>query len=160
MEKLVLFEVGKLSDCKRIYGIDNHEYSNYDWQIGIRNQEKINDPTYNLLFSQFEESKKIDTLPLVERMSKINTKEYGDLMINLNFDGLHYFNSEGTFDATDQAATYYHRNLRWFANMNKIELTKDDRVLMLSGASHSAFLQDLIARSPKFCLMDVQDYLK
>ncbi len=156
---IVGFEVGRLSQTKRIYGIDDHEFRNYDYKIGERNQKTINDPTYAQIRQESVEWLKIDKLPLIERLLQINSQEFRDYIININMDALHYVNSKGTFDATDQALRLYHRNARWFANLNKIDLKQDDRVFILGGAAHTAFLHDMIERSPKFCLVDAGNYL-
>ena len=156
---LVAFEVGRLSDCKRIYGIDDHEFRNYDYKIGDRNQQHINDPTFAQIKKESKEWDKIDSLPLMERLIQTNTEAYRNFIININMDNLHYVNSDGTFDATDQALRLYHRNARWFANINKIELDTNDRVFILGGAAHTAFLHDMFERSPKFCLVNVEEIL-
>jgi len=157
---LVAFEVGKLSGCKRIYGVDDLEYAEYDWRIGSRNQEKIKDATFDKIMQESDNwDRKEEKLSLIERLKMSNTQAYMDFMININMDDLHYVNSEGTFDATDQAARLYHRNLRWFANINKLDLTNDDRIFIMGGSAHTAFLNDMFKRSPKFCLVDVQEYL-
>jgi hypothetical protein len=157
---IVGFEVGRLSQTERIYGIDDHEFRNYDYKIGERNQKTINDPTYAQIRQESIEWDKIDKLPLIERLLQINSQEFRDYIININMDALHYVNSKGTFGATDQALRLYHRNARWFANMNKIDLKSDDRVFILGGAAHTAFLHDMLERSPKFCLIDAAYYLK
>ena len=156
---LVAFEVGKLSDCERIYGIDDHEFRNYDYRIGDRNQQNINDPTFAQIKKESKEWDRIESLPVIERLSQTNTEAYRNFMININMDDLHYVNSDGTFDATDQALRLYHRNARWFANVNKIELDTNDRVFILGGAAHTAFLHDMFERSPKFCLVNVEEVL-
>jgi len=157
---IVGFEVGRLSNTKRIYGIDDYEFRDYDYRIGERNQEYIKDPTFSQIEMESSEWDKIKTLPLIDRLLKINSKEYRDYIINRNMDALHYVNSDGTFDATDQALRLYHRNVRWFANLNKIKLKKDDRVFIIGGSAHTSFIYDMIDRSPKFCIVEASNYLR
>ena len=47
-----------------------------------------------------------------------------------------------------------------FANLNNIPITKDDRIFILMGASHTAFFTDFLRRSPKFKQVNTLDYLK
>ena len=51
-------------------------------------------------------------------------------------------------------------NKNYNININKIQLTKNDRVFIIMGASHTAFINDFMKRSPKYELMDVSIYLK
>ncbi len=49
--------------------------------------------------------------------------------------------------------------MRIYSNLNRIKLTKDDRVLILMGAAHTAMLREFIKRSPKFEMVNTVDYL-
>ena len=96
----------------------------------------------------------------LERLKAFNTKEFYDILINLNADILAYTATKDGFEGADEAAKFYRRNLRIYSNLNQIPLTKDDRVFILMGATHAAFLNEFLLRSPKYELVNVLDYLK
>ncbi|UVD81263.1 DUF5694 domain-containing protein [Myroides albus] len=60
----------------------------------------------------------------------------------------------------DETAKFYHRNLVMYSNLNQIPLTKDDRVFILMGGTHTAFFNMWLERSPKYQLMNTLDYIE
>lgn len=89
-----------------------------------------------------------------------NQPESLDFAIGLNADMLTTVSFKGYPIGAEQAARYYHRNLAMFTNMNNIPVTKEDRIFVLMGASHTAFFKDFLRRSPKFKEVNTLDYLK
>ncbi len=73
---------------------------------------------------------------------------------------LAFAGTENSFEGADEAAKYYQRNLRIYSNLNRIQMTTDDRVFILSGGSYTAFLGEFMGRSPKYETVNVMDYLK
>lgn len=61
-------------------------------------------------------------------------------LININADLLTYISSKGNAEGADEAAKFYHRNLVMFSNLNQIPVDKNDRIFILMGAGHTAFL--------------------
>ncbi|KQB98822.1 DUF5694 domain-containing protein [Pedobacter sp. Hv1] len=55
---------------------------------------------------------------------------------------------------------YFNRNLRIYSNIQRVVDRKDERILVIYGATHMYFLQTLFAASPEFKLEDVDKYLK
>jgi len=47
-----------------------------------------------------------------------------------------------------------------FANLNYVPITKDDRIFILMGATHTAYFKDFLRRSPKFKEVNALQYLK
>ena len=153
------FEIGRLSNTKKILGFDHQLGYNYDLSEVAKNE---NCSDYFVIEKQLE--KEVEKHPLKstlkETLLDINTQNYYDLLINFNADMLLYANSKNGFEGADEAAKFYQRNLRMFANINKIKTTKSDRILIISGATHAAFLNDFMSRSPKYQLEQLSDYLK
>jgi len=83
-----------------------------------------------------------------------------DFMININADILTHAASAGKAAGADEAAKYYHRNLVMYSNLNRLPLTRDDRVFILMGASHTAFFNEFMNRSPKYEPVDAAAYLQ
>lgn len=158
---LIAYQVGKISGVKKIYCIDEQEISNYNYDITnqLKNQvDSINPKKYNQEI--INELNKVEKLSTLEKLKKINTKEYLDQNININADNLTYVSTKGNFEGADEASIFYHRNLRIFSNLNQIPVTKDDRIFIIMGSAHTAFLNEFMKRSPKYELVDVKKYLK
>jgi hypothetical protein len=89
-----------------------------------------------------------------------NQPLYHDILINVNADMLTHISTEGNHEGAEEAAKFYHRNLVMYSNMNQVKLNSDDRIFILMGATHTAFFNMWLKRSPKYQLADILDYLK
>jgi hypothetical protein len=163
--ELLAYELGRICEAKRIYGIDHK--MNYNYRIWRDLQMNTVDST---MVKDFYGNKKKyfpvlaelnnENLSLLDRLKLKNRDSYLDYLITTNADILSYAASEGNFEGADEAAKYYQRNLRMFTNMNRIKLSNEDRVFIIMGASHTAFFRDFIGRSPKYKMVNTFDYLK
>ncbi|WP_374461337.1 DUF5694 domain-containing protein [Chryseobacterium taeanense] len=52
-------------------------------------------------------------------------------------------------EGADEAAKMYRRNLVMFSNLNKIQINKNDRIVLLMGGTHTAFFMDFFKKEPK-----------
>ncbi len=159
--KLLGFEIGRLTGTKRIYGIDHRIGYNYN-QHALA--EKLNAEKYFDFMKEMERLEStvdldVKNVGLKKALSLMNTQEAYDWLININADVLAYVNTENGFEGVDEAAKFYKRNLRMYANMNKIKMDKNDRVLIISGGTHAAFLQGFLSRSYVYELEDISTYL-
>lgn len=169
---MIGFDVGRLSDVKKIYGIDNHMGYNYSVGDFIENspehKNSIDSKTYlqltNEPFKDYPEiarrEEKYDKLSLLEKLKLINEPIYLDYSINTNADKLLYVGIEDGFEGADNAAIFYHRNMKIYSNLNRIPMTKKDRVFIIMGTAHTAFLREFMRRSPKFEMVNTLEYLK
>jgi hypothetical protein len=64
------------------------------------------------------------------------------------------------YEQADRVANWYKRNLRMFANLNRIADSPDERILLIVGAGHLTILRDFVSDAPQFCLAEARDYLK
>lgn len=160
--ELLAFELGRLAQTQRIFGIDHK--MGYNYGIGYElAATKVNDTTYeNYMNLATAEEKKInfDQLPVFEQLKMTNHPQYLDFLINVNADMLAYVSTEQKFEGADEAAKFYQRNLRMYSNLNQIDLKPTDRVFILMGAAHTAFFNDFMKRSPKYELVNPFMYLK
>ncbi len=101
-----------------------------------------------------------DELSLLEKLKLNNSSKYLDFLITANADMLAFAGTETGYEGADEAARYYQRNLRIYSNLNRIPTTKDDRIFILSGGSHTAFLREFMKRSPKYEVLNTLEYLK
>lgn len=161
--ELLAFELGRLCGTERIYGID-HRMS-YNYLIAREVDNAIDSATvYDYYSNPFRNTPDLnvdeDTLNLLDHLRMINDDRYLDFMMAINADILTHVGTEDGFEGADEAVRFYHRNLRIYSNLNRINLSEDDRVFILMGAAHTAFLRDFIRRSPKYRAVDPFIYLK
>lgn len=158
---LIAYEIGKIAGVKKIYGIDEQETAAYNYNIGNELKNQVDSLTSkNYLKSVIAKFKELEKKSTLEKLKFYNTREGLDIFFNANADILTYNSTQGNFEGADEASKFYRRNLRIFSNINQIPLTKNDRVFIIMGASHTAFINDFMKRSPKYELMDVSKYLK
>jgi len=55
---------------------------------------------------------------------------------------------------------YFNRNVRIYSNVQRMVTSKNDRILVIYGATHMYMLKQLFAASPEFELKDIMTYLK
>ena len=137
----------------------------YNYTINNHLTNTLDSTTYNKFQSNpfgsipdlniFEEG-----LSLLEKLKRMNHPKFLDFLITANADILTYVGTENGFEGADEAAKYYQRNLRIYANLNRIPMKQEDRVFILSGGSHTAFLNEFLGRSLKYELVNTFDYLK
>lgn len=168
---MIGFEVGRWSNVKKIHGIDNQMGYNYSVGDYIENtpelQNSIDPKTYlqltNEPFKEYPEMvtrvSDYDKLSLLEKLKLINEPIYLDHSINTNADKLLYVGIEDGFEGADNAAIFYHRNMKIYSNLNRIPMTKNDRIFIIMGTAHTAFLREFIKRSPKFEMVNTLEYL-
>ncbi len=161
--ELFAYEVGRLSGTKRIYGIDHK--MNYNYRIGQEIENTVDSTWYNRYYENIMEFYpevyfKQDSLSLAENLKLHNEDGYLDFLIALNADMLTHAGTENGFEGADEAAKFYQRNLRMYSNLNRIDLNENDRVLILMGATHTAYFRDFMRRSPKYEMVNTFEYLK
>lgn len=159
--ELLAYEVGRLSSTQRIYAIDYQV--EYNYSLGYQLSDAIDKQTYMdymKMLSELEKQFPEDEMTLLEKLKFTNTPIYLDMLMNINADMLTHISTEGKSQGADEAAKFYHRNLVMYSNLNQIELTSDDRVFILMGATHTAFFNMWLNRSPKYELVDIFEFLK
>lgn len=161
--QLLAFELGRLANTQRIYGIDHKMSYNYMIAKDIKNSiDSVFIDSFYMDPMQFYPEVNVDedTLTLLEKLKLTNRDKYLDFLLTINADILTHVGTKDSFEGADEAAKLYQRNLRMYSNLNRISLDKDDRVFILMGATHTAFLRDFIRRSPKYEMVNTFDYLK
>lgn len=161
--ELLAYELGRISKTKRIYGIDHK--MGYNYNVGNEIENLIDSAWHDKYYKNpLKFYPQVDVnennLDLLDKLKLNNHDRYLDFLITVNADMLTHVGSEKGFEGADAAAKYYQRNLRMYSNLNRINLTKNDRVFILMGASHTAFFRDFISRSPKYEMVNTIEYLK
>ncbi|GAA0786818.1 MULTISPECIES: DUF5694 domain-containing protein [Pseudomonadati] len=168
---MIGFDVARLNNLSKVYGIDNHMGYNYSLGDFIEQsadlENAIDRDTYLMLTNEpFKYSKTLkalndryDQLSLLEKLQVTNYPSMLDYMLNANADKLFYVGIDDGFEGAEQAAQFYLRNMKIYSNLNRIKMTPNDRVLILMGSAHTAMLREFIRRSPKFEMVNTNEYL-
>jgi hypothetical protein len=159
--ELLAFEVGRLSNTKKIYGIDHQ--MGYNYGIGFTIDNTIDKHWHDKYYNNYMQSSKNEEknkFNLLDKLRKGNSAEELNNLIVLNADMLTHAGTDGNFEGADEAAKLYQRNLRMYSEMNRIDIQPSDRVFILMGGTHTAFFRDFINRSPKYKLVNTFSYLR
>lgn len=63
------------------------------------------------------------------------------------------------YPGVDWVTNWYNRNLRIFANLQRITESPDERILLIIGGGHLAILRHCVLASPEYELVEVREYL-
>lgn len=152
----IALEVGRLAGVKKIYGIDNQMGFDYPSLMELANKN-VSDSLFvkNIMDSYVT----VNKLPIAAQFKEINTKKYKMETFNL-YNFLATMHTEGKHEGSDIIADFYKRNLRMYSNLLDIPLKKDDRVLIVLGATHTAYLDIFIENNPTLHLENTADYTR
>ena len=64
------------------------------------------------------------------------------------------------YAGADMVASWYKRNLRIVNNLERLQLSRTDRVFILFGQGHVRLLRDFINATPGYCVVDTEAYLQ
>jgi hypothetical protein len=66
---------------------------------------------------------------------------------------------EGAYPGVDWVTAWYNRNLRIFANLQRITESPEERLLLIIGGGHLAILRHCALASPEYDLVEVHEFL-
>ncbi|MEJ5053906.1 DUF5694 domain-containing protein [Sphingobacterium sp. MYb382] len=158
---LIAYEIGKIAGVKHIYAIDEQETAAYNYNIG----NELENPVDSVIAKKYtagvlKDFTQLQQLSTVDKLKFYNLSETFTKLINVNADILTYNSTKGNFEGADEASKFYRRNLRIYSNLNQIPVKADDRIFIIMGGTHTAFLNEFLKRSPKYELVNTADYLK
>lgn len=148
-------ETGRLSGVSYIYGIDNQLGFDYPSLIEIANDNKADSLFVENMMDSY---KHVNDLPILEQFYVINTKSYKMETFNF-YNFLATKHTKSNFEGADVISEFYKRNLRMYSNFCDIPLTKNDRVLIILGATHTAYFDVFLDSDPRFRKENVLKYL-
>jgi hypothetical protein len=64
------------------------------------------------------------------------------------------------YPGVDWVTAWYNRNLRIFANLQRITEAPDERILLIIGGGHLPILRHCVLASPEYHLVEVKEYLR
>lgn len=147
-------EVARLSNTKKIYGIDNPIGFDYPKLVELADKNPSDSQYVQTIMTKYE---KLNQQPILEQFKEVNTLAYKKETFDL-YNFLATMHSPNNFEGSDIIAEFYKRNLRMYANFSDIPFTKDDRVLILMGATHTAYFDVFLGNSPKYELANAENY--
>lgn len=148
-------ETGRLSGVKYIYGIDDQLGFDYPSLIEIANKNKVDSLFVENMMDSY---KQVNDLPILEQFYEINTKSYKMETFNF-YNFLATKHTKSNFEGADIISEFYKRNLRMYSNFCDIPFTNEDRVLIILGATHTAYFDVFLENDPRFKKEDVLKYL-
>ncbi|ADY29539.1 hypothetical protein Celly_1715 [Cellulophaga lytica DSM 7489] len=147
-------EVARLSGTNRIYGIDSQTGFDYPSLVEIANK-KVADSLY--ISQVMNNYKRVNALKFKEQFKEINTRNYKMETFNL-YNFLATQHTKGNQEGVNEITKFYQRNLKMYSNFNDIEMTKNDRVFILLGATHTAYFDIFLENNPKIQLENPNKY--
>lgn len=95
---------------------------------------------------------------LQETLLRLNDEENLLRSHGLYLTGWFEIGTGKQYPGVDYVTAWYNRNLRIFANIQRIK-SADDRILVLIGAGHAPILRHCFQASPEYELVELRDYL-
>jgi hypothetical protein len=159
---LLAFQIARESDAT-LHAIDYK--MGYDYGRIGQMADSLNTPAVTKYYAQLmpllRKAAQLEKTATTKQLYRFtNSPEYISFLKHANADLLTYVNTDGNFEGADVAADFYKRNLRMFANINRLDITPEDRVLILQGATHIAFFHEFMNYSPVYDVVEVQAYLR
>ena len=92
----------------------------------------------------------------------MNSEEYVKKGLGVYLIGVFKYETEDykQFGPDYVTSWWFNRNLRIFRNIQRIDATAEDRILVIYGAGHMNLLNVFFEASPEYNLIPVNSYLK
>lgn len=168
-EEQIGFRIAKHFGLKKLYCVD--EWGNFNDRIDsiINGKDSVEAKKFETYFENNPDvSKRFNTVPIFKtegilaalRQSndEINIKKsMGNYLIGL----FKYESQEHDFTGVDfETGRWFSRNLKIFRNIQRINTSASDRILVIYGAGHLNLLNFFFDCSPEYKLVRTNDFLK
>lgn len=151
----IAFEVGRLSGVENIYGIDSQLGFNYPKLIEMAKESELIS-TY--IDNYTRKMEKFNEAGILEKFRIMNTGEFKSETVDF-YNILAGMNTPGNYEGAEIISKFYKRNLMIYTNLYNVPATKTDRILIISGGTHTAYLDLFLRDHPKFKLVDPKEYV-
>ncbi|HRH43908.1 MAG TPA: DUF5694 domain-containing protein [Pyrinomonadaceae bacterium] len=156
------FRLAKQFGHERIFMADHQLGMDFDSLMAAANETK------NTQFLQFFQKVIGEAQAMQNRQAQMTVR---DTLVELNqpllqeqtkefYLQMARVRSKDKFVGADVLAAWYQRNFRIFTNLSQIIDSPKDRVLVIFGQGHIAYLRDAVKSSPDMQLIEPNDYLK
>ncbi|WP_394776684.1 DUF5694 domain-containing protein [Flavobacterium sp.] len=162
--QLALRSAKKL-DHKQLYAID---YNNTDFPYdslvkgmtaaGQFDLIKRNEET--MKHYETDQNAKIAKYSLTELLMDINTKASNEDNISWYLETAIKGGKTDNFVGAYLVSEWYRRNLYMYALIQKLTESKDDKIMVLLGAGHTAMIREFVEHNPEFEIVELATVLK
>jgi hypothetical protein len=153
------FRLAAISALERLYPIDVRGEFPFD---AVMTYATTHDPDFvrfmrTALAGVTAEENRRQTLPIARNLALRN--EPADIAATYSFYvRIAAVGAGDTYVGADLVSKWYDRNIRIFANLQRIA-QPGDRIIVLFGSGHAAILRDLIQHDQRMRLVEARDYL-
>lgn len=153
----IAFEVGRLSGVEKIYGIDYKLGFNYPKLMQLA---KESDSEYNKEFlkQNSKDLQEFNDLSLLGKFRIMNTENWRSELLNF-YNFLSTIHTKDSLQGVEIIADFYKRNLGIYSNFSDIPKNSNDRILIILGGAHSAYLDLFLENNPEINLVDPKEYV-
>ncbi|WP_306351115.1 DUF5694 domain-containing protein [Flavobacterium sp. '19STA2R22 D10 B1'] len=150
---------------KKIYGIDYREtFFPYDsLKNGMKEANQLDLIKKNedeMKVYEREQNKLREKLTLTELLLECNTEKAMNSDLGWYVGTANRAGKIDNFVGAYLVSEWYRRNLYMYSLIQKLTEEKDDKVMVLLGASHIAVIRDIIKHDPRFEIVELKDVLK
>lgn len=153
----IAFEVGRLAEVEKIYGIDHKLEFDYMKLIQLA---KDSNSEYDREFIRQRtlDLEKFNQLSVLEKYHTLNSEKWRSDELNF-YNFLSTINTQDKLEGVEIIADFYKRNLAIYSNLSNIPFDKIDRILIILGGAHSAYLDLFLENNPDIRLVDPKKYV-
>jgi len=150
---------------KKLYAID---YNNTDFPYDSLVKGMTAANQFDLIkkneevMKQYEtdQNKKIAKYSLTELLLDVNTKASNEENIGWYLETAIKGGKTDDFVGAFLVSEWYRRNLYMYALIEKLTETKDDKIMVLLGAGHTAIIREFVKHNPEFEIVELATVLK
>ncbi|MEN2400906.1 DUF5694 domain-containing protein [Flavobacterium sp. MC2016-06] len=157
--------VAKKLGHQKLYGIDYH-HANFPYDSLTKGMKqanqldllKSNDETMAYYSNSFNE--KIKKYSLTELLIDSNSKESNNKNVEWYLGTANKAGKTDNFVGAYLVSEWYRRNLYMYALIQKLTESKDDKIMVLLGAGHTAMMREFIKYDPNFEIVELAAIVK
>jgi len=150
---------------KKLYGID-YRGADFPYDSLVKGMKeagqfdliKRNDETMKHYETDF--NTKITKYSLTELLLDINTKASNDDNLQWYLETAIKGGETDNFVGAFLVSEWYRRNLYMYALIQKLTESKDDKIMVLLGAGHTAMIREFVKHNPEFEIIELSTVLK
>jgi hypothetical protein len=155
----------KKLDHKKLFAIDyKHTFFPYDSLLnGMKEEKQVDLIAKNeQKMKEYEniQNKKIAKYSLTELLLNTNTKESNNQNIKWYLEIANKAGKKDNFVGAYLVSEWYKRNLYMYSLIQKLTENRDEKIMVLLGAGHTAMLREFIKFDPEFEIVELKDVLK
>ena len=151
----IAFEVGRLAGVENIYGIDSKLGFNYPKLMKMANGSDL---IGSYIDKYSEDTQKFNEKGILKKFRILNSEDFKSEIINF-YNTLAVMHTPGKYEGAEIISKFYKRNLMIYTNFYDVPKTKDDRILIILGGAHSAYLDLYLRNHPGFELTNPEEYV-